>query len=186
MSLVLLIILCIVALVALVLLAGLAALLVAVTRHGRGLQEEHSTRITRGIEKIDALQASGRVTAAESAELRQALEEQTVDTEAPAAKKRLRKSSTEVLAGVCGGLAEWLNWDPTLVRVGYVLATLLIACFPGVIVYLILALVMPPPVNAPPARTDRGRLALLLILGPLLLAAAALGWVLLARLAHAV
>ena len=47
------------------------------------------------------------------------------------------------IAGVCGGLAEWLDWDPTVVRVLYVLVSALSAAFPGILVYLILWLVVP-------------------------------------------
>lgn len=48
-----------------------------------------------------------------------------------------------MIAGVCGGLAEWLGWDPTLVRVLYVALSLVSAAFPGTILYIILWLVMP-------------------------------------------
>ncbi len=48
-----------------------------------------------------------------------------------------------MLAGVCGGLARSLGWDPTLVRILYVAASLLSAAFPGALVYIILWLVMP-------------------------------------------
>jgi len=48
-----------------------------------------------------------------------------------------------MIAGVCGGLAEWLGWDVTLVRVLYVLASILSVAFPGIIVYLVLWAVMP-------------------------------------------
>ena len=54
-----------------------------------------------------------------------------------------RSRSHKVLAGVCGGIADWLGWDPTLVRVVYVLASVLSAAFPGMLVYVILWLVMP-------------------------------------------
>lgn len=47
------------------------------------------------------------------------------------------------IAGVCGGLARWLGWDPTVVRIVYVLVSILSAAFPGLIVYLVLWLVMP-------------------------------------------
>ena len=47
------------------------------------------------------------------------------------------------IAGVCGGLAEWLDWDPTVVRVLYVLVSVLSAAFPGILVYVILWLVVP-------------------------------------------
>lgn len=48
-----------------------------------------------------------------------------------------------MIAGVCGGIAEWLGWDPTAVRVGYVLLSLVSAAFPGLLVYIILWAVMP-------------------------------------------
>ncbi len=54
-----------------------------------------------------------------------------------------RSTSDRVLAGVCGGLAAWLGWDATLVRILYVLISVFSAAFPGIIVYLILWLVMP-------------------------------------------
>jgi phage shock protein C len=55
----------------------------------------------------------------------------------------LRSSSDRMIAGVCGGIARWLGWDPTLVRIGYVLLSVLSVAFPGILVYLILWLVMP-------------------------------------------
>jgi phage shock protein PspC (stress-responsive transcriptional regulator) len=48
-----------------------------------------------------------------------------------------------MIAGVCGGLAKWLGWDATAVRILYVLLSVVSAAFPGTIVYIILALVMP-------------------------------------------
>lgn len=48
-----------------------------------------------------------------------------------------------MIAGICGGFAESLGWDPTVVRILYVLVSILSAGFPGTIVYLILWLVMP-------------------------------------------
>jgi phage shock protein PspC (stress-responsive transcriptional regulator) len=47
------------------------------------------------------------------------------------------------IAGVCGGLAEWLGWDPTLVRILYVIVSVASAAFPGILVYLILWIAMP-------------------------------------------
>ena len=55
-----------------------------------------------------------------------------------------RSKSERMLLGVCGGVAKWLGWDPTIVRVAYVLVSVCSAGFPGIFVYLILALVMPP------------------------------------------
>ena len=48
-----------------------------------------------------------------------------------------------MFAGVCGGLAEWLGWNPTGVRVLYVVVSVLSAAFPGILVYLVLWLLMP-------------------------------------------
>jgi phage shock protein PspC (stress-responsive transcriptional regulator) len=48
-----------------------------------------------------------------------------------------------MIAGVCGGIAEWLGWDPTVVRILYVLVSVLSVAFPGIIVYVILWILMP-------------------------------------------
>ncbi len=57
--------------------------------------------------------------------------------------KKLMKSSNKTLCGVCGGIAEYFDLDPTLVRVGYAALTVFSAAFPGCMLYLIMALVMP-------------------------------------------
>ena len=49
----------------------------------------------------------------------------------------------KMIAGVCGGLAEWLGWDVTLVRLLYVLVSVLSVAFPGILVYIILWAIMP-------------------------------------------
>jgi phage shock protein PspC (stress-responsive transcriptional regulator) len=54
-----------------------------------------------------------------------------------------RSRRYRIIAGVCGGFAEWLGWSPTWVRVLYVVISILSAAFPGILVYLILWLVMP-------------------------------------------
>jgi phage shock protein C len=59
--------------------------------------------------------------------------------------KPLRRPRTNrMVTGVCGGIAQWLGWDPTLVRALYVAVSLLSAGFPGLLVYILLSLVMPP------------------------------------------
>ena len=55
----------------------------------------------------------------------------------------LRSRKHSMIAGVCGGIAEWLGWDPTVVRIAYVLVSVISAAFPGIVVYLILWVVMP-------------------------------------------
>ena len=54
-----------------------------------------------------------------------------------------RSRRHRILAGVCGGLADWLGWSPTWVRILFVLISILSAAFPGIIVYIILWLVIP-------------------------------------------
>ena len=54
-----------------------------------------------------------------------------------------RSREHRMIAGVCGGLADWLGWDPTVVRILYVLASILSAAFPGILVYLVLWILMP-------------------------------------------
>jgi len=58
--------------------------------------------------------------------------------------RKLYKSRTnKMLAGVCGGLAEYINADPTIVRALFVIVSILSAAFPGILVYIILAFIMP-------------------------------------------
>lgn len=62
----------------------------------------------------------------------------------PTPTKPLHRSRRHrLLGGVCGGLADWLGWDPTLVRVLYIVGSVISAAFPGSIVYVILWVVMP-------------------------------------------
>ena len=58
-------------------------------------------------------------------------------------ERKLRKSNNKMLAGVCAGLAEYFNFDPTLMRVAYAVLTLCSAAFPGLLLYIILCIVMP-------------------------------------------
>jgi len=54
-----------------------------------------------------------------------------------------RSRRNSMLAGVCGGLAEWLGWSPGWVRLLYILISVLSVAFPGIIVYIILWVVVP-------------------------------------------
>ena len=58
-------------------------------------------------------------------------------------EKKLTKSNNKMIAGVCAGIAEYFNVDPTLVRVGYAILSFFCAGFPGLILYIILALIIP-------------------------------------------
>ncbi|HAY35578.1 MAG: PspC domain-containing protein [Bacteroidetes bacterium] len=58
--------------------------------------------------------------------------------------RKLKKTPHDkMVAGVCGGIADYFGIDSTLVRVGYVILSVLATGFPGLIVYIILAFVMP-------------------------------------------
>jgi phage shock protein C len=62
----------------------------------------------------------------------------------PDVSHRLRRSRTNrQIAGVVGGLAEYFSIDPTLLRVIYVVGSIVSAAFPGVLVYLLLWLLIP-------------------------------------------
>ena len=54
-----------------------------------------------------------------------------------------RSLHDRVLAGVIGGIAHRYGWSPTLLRVLYVVGSVLSAAFPGILVYLVLWLLIP-------------------------------------------
>ncbi|MFZ2493828.1 MAG: PspC domain-containing protein [Thermoanaerobaculia bacterium] len=54
-----------------------------------------------------------------------------------------RSRRHQMIAGVCGGLADWLGWSPTLVRILYVIISIASAAFPGLLAYFILWILMP-------------------------------------------
>lgn len=60
-------------------------------------------------------------------------------------RSELRRSGNRMIAGVCGGIAESLGVDPTIVRVAYVFVSIFSAAFPGILIYIILWIIMPPP-----------------------------------------
>ena len=58
-------------------------------------------------------------------------------------REKLTRSNDKIIAGVCAGLADYFGLDPAIVRIGYLLLSILSAGFPGVLVYIILWIVMP-------------------------------------------
>lgn len=58
---------------------------------------------------------------------------------------KLTRSRNRWIGGVCGGIAEYLGWSPTLVRLIYFVFSAVSAAFPGILVYIILWIVMPGP-----------------------------------------
>jgi len=63
----------------------------------------------------------------------------------PPFKRLTRSAKYKKIAGVCGGLAEYFDLDPTVVRVAYVVLSIISAAFPGILAYIVLMFVMPPP-----------------------------------------
>jgi phage shock protein C len=55
-----------------------------------------------------------------------------------------RSRHNRMIAGVCGGIAESLDWSPTTVRILYVIISILSVAFPGILFYLVLWLLIPP------------------------------------------
>lgn len=58
-------------------------------------------------------------------------------------KKLYRSKKSRVIAGVCGGIADYLDTDPVLIRVLWVLITIFSGFFPGVIAYLACWIIIP-------------------------------------------
>lgn len=57
-------------------------------------------------------------------------------------KKKLYRSTTDMrIAGVCGGLAEYLGWDSTIVRL--ICAALVLFCGSGLLFYILAAIIIP-------------------------------------------
>jgi len=60
-------------------------------------------------------------------------------------QKRLVKGTDKKIFGVCSGLGDYFDMDPTLIRVLFLVAFIVFGS--GLLIYLILALVMPNPEN---------------------------------------
>ena len=57
-------------------------------------------------------------------------------------KKLYRSRKNKMIGGVCGGLGEYLNIDPTIVRIIYALITLM-TCLTGLVAYIVFAIIIP-------------------------------------------
>ena len=58
-------------------------------------------------------------------------------------KKLFRSTTNRMFSGVCGGIAEYFNIDPTVIRVAYVALSLFTAVLPGIIFYIIASVLIP-------------------------------------------
>lgn len=54
-----------------------------------------------------------------------------------------RSNRSNMIAGVMGGIAERFGWNVTLLRIIFIVVSIMSAAFPGILVYLVLWLVMP-------------------------------------------
>ncbi len=70
-------------------------------------------------------------------------------------KKLYRSTKDKMISGVCGGLAEYLEIDSTVLRLLWTFVVVFSGLFPGVVVYIIAAIIMPqgPDVIIPPTPT---------------------------------
>ncbi|MFY9213254.1 MAG: PspC domain-containing protein [Tissierellaceae bacterium] len=58
-------------------------------------------------------------------------------------KRLYRSNSNKMIAGVCGGIGEYFNIDPTLIRLAWVLVSIPTAFFGGLFAYIIAAIIIP-------------------------------------------
>lgn len=61
--------------------------------------------------------------------------------------KKLTRSENRILGGVCAGIAEYFDLDPTIVRVAYAVLSVFSAAFPGILLYIILWIIIPDRKN---------------------------------------
>lgn len=62
---------------------------------------------------------------------------------APSPKRVMRSTKDSKIAGVCGGIAEYLDADPTIVRLIWVLVTFFTGFVPGLLAYFVAWIIMP-------------------------------------------
>lgn len=63
-------------------------------------------------------------------------------------KRLYRSDKNRMIAGICGGIGEYFDIDPTLVRIIYVIVSVFSIAFPGILVYLILWVIIPHSIEA--------------------------------------
>lgn len=58
-------------------------------------------------------------------------------------KKLYRSETNKMIAGVCGGIGEYFDIDPTLVRLAWAVLSVFTAIFGGILLYIIAMIIMP-------------------------------------------
>ncbi len=60
-----------------------------------------------------------------------------------ASHKLTRSRTNRYITGLCGGIAEYFDWDVSLVRLSWIFTVIITGIFPGVVGYIAAALVIP-------------------------------------------
>lgn len=58
-------------------------------------------------------------------------------------KKLYKSDDNKIFTGVLGGIGEYYSIDPTILRLGWIVISMLTGFFPGVIAYILAALITP-------------------------------------------
>lgn len=58
-------------------------------------------------------------------------------------KKLYRSEKNKMIAGVCGGIGEYFNIDPTLIRLAWAILSLPTMFFGGIVIYIAAAIIIP-------------------------------------------
>lgn len=64
-------------------------------------------------------------------------------------KKLYRSNDNKIVAGILGGIGEYTAVDPTIVRLIFIIITVISGFVPGLVTYFIALLVVPPQDNKP-------------------------------------
>jgi phage shock protein C len=60
-----------------------------------------------------------------------------------AEKHLVRSKTNRMVAGICGGIGEYFNTDPNLIRVIWIIITVLSGFFPGILAYILVWIIVP-------------------------------------------
>lgn len=67
--------------------------------------------------------------------------------------KKLYLSEDKKILGVCGGIGEYFDVDPSIIRLSWVLITVLTGIIPGIVAYIISGIVIPGAADKPKEAT---------------------------------
>lgn len=68
--------------------------------------------------------------------------------------KKLYLSKDRKIAGVCGGVGEYFGIDPSVIRLGWIVITILTGIVPGIVAYLVAAIVIPDGTDTTQSKTQ--------------------------------